>query len=103
MSPALAAQPRTLEPLWLTLAVIALACAWDASRLDLPLAHLAGSAAGFPWREHWLLADVLHEGGRRLSWVLALGLSLGVWWPLGPLGRLTGGERVRLAVSALLA
>lgn len=103
MPAALNLRPRALEPLWITLAVIALACAWDASRMDLPLAHAAGSAAGFPWREHWLLSGVLHEGGRRLSWLVALGLSLGVWWPFGPLARLTFGQRLQLATSALLA
>lgn len=103
MTASLSAPRRALEPLALTLVLLALACAWDASGLDLPLARLAGSAAGFPWRDHWLLAGVLHEGGRRLSWLVALALCLGVWWPFGPLARLTGTRRLQLAVSALLA
>src|SRR5262245_33907431 len=94
---------RALEPLWLTLALFTLALAWDASGLDLPLAHLAGSGAGFPWREHWLLSGVLHDGGRRLSWLLALALCIGVWWPWGPLRRLDASQRLRLAVAALAA
>lgn len=87
----------------LTLALLALALAWDASGLDLPLAQLAGSANGFPWRDHWLLAGVLHEGGRRAAWLLACALCLAVWWPRGPFARLTQGERLRFAASALLA
>lgn len=87
---------------WVTLALFALALGWDASGLDLPLAHLAGSAAGFPWRDQWLLTVVAHEGGRRLAWLLALVLCLSVWWPLGPLARLKQGERLQLAVSVLL-
>lgn len=103
MPAALPPHRRALEPFWLTLALLALACAWDATRLDLPLARLAGSAAGFPWRDHWLLVAVLHEGGRYLSWLSALALSLAVWWPLGPWARLTGAQRLQLAVSVLLA
>jgi membrane-associated PAP2 superfamily phosphatase len=95
---------RTLpESAWITFALLAVALAWDASGLDLPFAHLAGSAAGFPWKEHWFLFDVLHEGGRHLAWLLVLGLCLAVWWPVGPLERLTLRRRVQLAVSTLAA
>ena len=94
---------RDAAPLWLTLAFFAIALGWEASGLDLSLARLAGNHAGFPWRQNWLLVDVLHEGARRLSWLLALGLCLGVWWPLGPLARLPPGRRLQLAVTALLA
>lgn len=87
---------------WVTLALPAIALAWDASGLDLPLAHLAGSASGFPWRDHWLLSGVLHEGGRRVAWLLAFALCLAVWWPRGPLARITQQERLGFAVSALL-
>lgn len=86
---------------WLTLGLLLLVLAWDASGLDLPLARLAGSPAGFPWRDNWFLATVVHEGGRRLAWLLALALCLGVWWPLGPLARITPSQRVQLAASAL--
>lgn len=86
----------------MTAALFTLALAWDASGLDLPLAHLAGSAEGFPWRDHWLLAGVLHEGGRRVSWLLAFALCLSVWWPVGPLVRIGQVERLQLASSALL-
>jgi membrane-associated PAP2 superfamily phosphatase len=87
---------------WAALALFALALAWDASGLDLPLARLAGSARGFPWRDHWLLSGVLHEGGRVAAWLLALALCLSVWWPLGPMARTGLPERLQLAVSALL-
>jgi membrane-associated PAP2 superfamily phosphatase len=90
------------EAAWITIALLLLALAWDASGLDLPLARLAGSASGFPWRDHWLLAGVLHEGGRRLAWLLASALCLSVWWPVGPLARIVPAERLQLAVSALL-
>jgi membrane-associated PAP2 superfamily phosphatase len=86
-----------------TLALLAVAIAWDASGLDLPLARLAGSSAGFPLREHWLLSMVLHDGVRRLAWLLALALCVAAWWPWGPLARLPRGERVKIAAATLLA
>jgi membrane-associated PAP2 superfamily phosphatase len=88
---------------WLTFGLLVLVLGWDAAGLDLPFARLAGSADGFPWREHWLLTEILHDGGRRLSWLLALGLSLAVWWPLGALERLPQGRRMQLAATALAA
>ncbi|MEJ5992608.1 phosphatase PAP2 family protein [Ramlibacter sp. PS3R-8] len=91
------------EATWLTVGFVVLAMAWDAAGLDLPLARLAGSAAGFPWRDHWLLAAVLHDGARRLSWLLALALCLSVWWPLGVLKQLPQGRRLQLAITTLLA
>lgn len=87
---------------WVTLGVLVTVLGWDLSGLDLPLAHLAGSVDGFPWRDHWLLTTVAHEGGRRLSWLVALGLCLSVWWPLGPMARIGQRERLQLAVSTLL-
>lgn len=91
-----------LEAGWVSLGWVVLALAWDAGGLDLPLARLAGSAGGFPWRDHWLLGAVLHEGARWLAWLLALALCLAVWWPMGPLARIGTGQRLRLAVSVLL-
>ncbi|MDB5753104.1 MAG: (acid phosphatase) superfamily protein-like protein [Ramlibacter sp.] len=77
--------------------------AWDASSLDLLIAaHMAGPE-GFPLREHWVLTNVMHDGGRRLSWALATGLCLAVWWPVGPLRRLTVEDRIQLAVTTLCA
>lgn len=86
-----------------TAAVLVLLLAWDASGWDMAVARLSAQPAGFPLRAHWLLVDVLHEGGRRLAWLLALALCLGVWWPWGPLRRLQRWQRLRLAASALLA
>lgn len=91
------------EAAWLTLGFVVLALAWDATGLDLPLARWAGSAAGFPWRDHWLPSTLLHDGARRLSWLLALALCLSVWWPLGVLKKLPQGRRLQLATTTLLA
>lgn len=86
-----------------TFVALAAIVAWDASGLDMALARRVGDVHGFPWREHWLLAGVLHEGGRRLSWAVALALCLAVWWPFGVLRRLGRSAGLQLAVSALLA
>lgn len=70
-----------------TLLALAALLLWDASRLDLPLDQWFGDASGFPWRQHWLTASVLHEGGRRLAAVIVLGLLINVAWPLGAAAR----------------
>ena len=49
--------------------------AWDLSGLDLWLSRCFGGSNGFPWREHWLSADVLHDGGRVVGW-LALAAAM---------------------------
>lgn len=77
--------------------------AWEASGADLALAALSGTAAGFALRDHWLLTTWLHDGARRASWLLVLALSLGVWWPRGPLLFLDYSRRLQLAVTTLAA
>ena len=62
-----------------TLACFACLIAWDASGKDLAMAQLFGSEAGFPLREQWFFVHVMHEGARRLGWVVVLLLALGVW------------------------
>jgi len=62
-----------LRDLLVTLLALAALLLWDASRLDLPLDRWFGDASGFAWRQHWLTASVLHEGGRRLAAVIVLG------------------------------
>lgn len=84
-----------------TTGVLVLILGWELAGLDLPLAHLSGSVAGFALREDWLLTTVLHEGGRRLAWLLALALCLGVWWPKGWLLHLNLGQRLQLAAGTL--
>lgn len=86
-----------------TLAGLAVLLAWDASGLDRALAAWAGGAHGFALRENYFLSVVLHDWGRRLSWLAALLLCLGVWWPVGPLLKLSASARLRLATATLLA
>ena len=86
-----------------TAALLAVVVAWAVSGLDMAAASLFGSPHGNPWRDHWLLADLLHEGGRVASWLVAVLLCLGVWWPFGVLRRVPLSRRLQLVVSAFVA
>lgn len=86
-----------------TLAAALALLAWDFSGLDVALAHASGDASGFALRDNWLLANAMHEGGRRLAWALAVGLSVAVWWPVGILRQLPAQRRWQLAATCLLA
>lgn len=84
----------------LTLAVL---LGWDVIGADLPLARLAGGAASFPWRDQWLLAQVLHADARIVAWMVVGWLLVGFWWPTGVLTRLSRGGRLQWIASVLLA
>lgn len=87
----------------LTLALLMVLLAWDASGLDMVLARWTGGPNGFSLRDDWLLTTVLHEAGRLVAWLLVVGLCLAVWWPIGPLAKLPHANRLQLAATTLLA
>src|SRR6478752_6683039 len=89
------------SPLVFTILALALLLVWDAVGLDVAMASWAGTPMGFPWREHWFLVKVMHEGARSLSWVLVIALFISIRWPVWILRRLSAGERAQLAVTAL--
>jgi len=78
---------------WLALGLIVLLC-WDALGLDLPLVRLFGNAEGFAWRDHWLTAGLLHQGGRWLSIGLFVLTAAGCLRPFGPWRGLVPSERL---------
>lgn len=89
-----------------TVAVLAgalLLALWDSTALDLVTARWFGSASGFPLRDDWWLVRVLHDGVRQVAWVWTVALTIGVWWPWGPLRRIAWADRLTLAVSVLLS
>jgi membrane-associated PAP2 superfamily phosphatase len=88
--------------LWTLVSLLCL-LAWDATGLDRSLAHLFGDSEGFPWRSNWFLVQVMHEGARRLGWVVVMVLVVAVWWPFGVLRSTTKLERVELALSTMCA
>ena len=87
---------------WTTLGLLCL-MAWDASGLDLPMARIFASPAGFALRDNWFLVQVMHEGAKLLSWVLVILLVIGIAWPVGFLRRLGSGERAQLALGIVAA
>lgn len=90
------------------IAVISAVCAliviaWDGSGLDLPLARLSGGQHGFPLQDQWFFVHVLHDGARRLAWMLAFLLCVGVWFPVGWIRSIPLGRRLQLALTTLLS
>jgi membrane-associated PAP2 superfamily phosphatase len=57
--------------------------AWDASGLDLWLASLSASSAGFAARDHWFLTRVLHDGARLLAGLLLVVMVIATLRPFG--------------------
>jgi membrane-associated PAP2 superfamily phosphatase len=90
------ATSRPARDLLVALVLLVLLLWWEASGLDLTLARGYGDAHGFALRQHWLVRDVLHDGGRLLSGV-ALGALL-AWSALGDARAMA--RRLRWAWSA---
>ena len=86
-----------------TLLALPLLALWDASGLDLPMAGLFGTQAGFALRDNWFMVQVMHEGTKALSWVLVIFLVASIFWPVGFLRRLERGERVQLALVVIVS
>jgi membrane-associated PAP2 superfamily phosphatase len=101
--PAMHLSRSTYNHLLWTIAALGLLLAFDGSGLDLLLARPWANAHGFPLRDNWLLSSVLHDGARRLAWLPALWLIIGVWKPTGVLRRLGQPQRVQWAGTTLLA
>lgn len=95
--------PRYGRLLTITVSAFLLLLLWDLSSLDMTLAQAVGDPGGFPLRDHWVLTRLLHDGGRRVAWLLAIVLTLGVWWPFGQLRLLDLSSRLQLAVTVLVA
>ena len=85
------------------LAVFCLIALWDASGLDTALAQLAGSHAGFPLRDSWLLSTVFHDAAKSLAWLGALALAATTVWPWGPFRGLPFARRLQLAAVTIAA
>lgn len=76
--------------------------AWDASGGDLWVMRHVGSAAGFAWRESWFTTQVIHQGGRLLSWVAVAFILLVNLRPALLLPRLSRRERLDWLLITLL-
>jgi membrane-associated PAP2 superfamily phosphatase len=49
-------------------------------RPGLRIALLFGGPQGFAWRDHWLLAGLMHNGGEAIATGIVALLLVGVWW-----------------------
>lgn len=87
----------------ITLASAMLLLAWDASGLDLYLASLAGTPAGFPWQDHWFWKGVMHERVRQIYWLPELALIVAIFFPFGPVRAVPVHRRIQLAAGTLVA
>ncbi len=63
-----------MRDLALSAAVLAALVLWDFSGADWALTRWFGSAQGFAWRDHFITATLVHDGGRMAAWALLLGL-----------------------------
>lgn len=89
-------------PVWaLAVGLAALLC-WDASGLDLWVMRQVGGPAGFAWRDSWFTSQLIHQGGRLLSWAAIGLLLLANLRPRLLLPRLTQPERLGWLLSTLL-
>lgn len=76
--------------------------AWDASGLDLWVMRHVGNAAGFAWRESWFTTQLIHQGGRLLSWAVVGFIVLANLRPAWLLPELSRRERLGWLVITLL-
>ena len=96
--------PASATPVrFYSLVALMLLLGWDASGLDLAMARLFGSAAGFSVESHWFWRGVMHQPMRNLGWMLELTLLVGIFRPFGVLRRLPLERRLQLALTPLLA
>jgi len=77
--------------------------AWDASGLDLAMAHWFGTASGFALESHWLWRGLLHDDIRLWPWAIELGLLVFIFLPVGSFKQLPMARRTQLALTTLAA
>ncbi|GAB3429691.1 phosphatase PAP2 family protein [Giesbergeria sinuosa] len=87
----------------MTLGMLLCLLLWDAAGQDRWLASVFGSRTGFALRDHWFLLQIMHEGARRMAWLLMLALIVGIWWPFGVLRYAHSRQRLQLATSTLVS
>lgn len=95
------ASAQTLA-LWTGASLLALLL-WDTSGGDMALARLAADARGFALRDNWWMTEIGHQSAKQLSWLLIVALTVAVWFPVGPLKRLSRQRRLELALAPLIA
>jgi membrane-associated PAP2 superfamily phosphatase len=87
---------------WAVVAGLVALLAWDASGLDLWVMRHVGNAAGFALRESWFTTQVIHQGGRMLSWAMVFFIVLVNLRPAQLLPQLDRRERLSWLLITLL-
>jgi membrane-associated PAP2 superfamily phosphatase len=85
----------------ITLAALAALLLWDAGGLDLAVAGLMATPAGFPWRDHWLASTVLHDAARLAAWLGVGWLAVSIARPTGVLRSIGRPVRIWLLAATL--
>jgi len=106
MQTALSSRPPLANRLpvgvWALALGLAALLSWDASGLDLWVMRRLGDAAGFAWRDAWFTTQLVHKGGRLLSFGLVAFILLVNLRPAQLLPRLTRRERLGWLLTTLL-
>lgn len=93
--------PRT--DLTVALIGLVLLLAWDATGWDLAVVAHFGDARGFHWRDAFVTAALLHNGGRLLAWLALAALAMAAWRaPALPMGGPGRAERWRWIAVILI-
>ena len=87
----------------LTLLLLVLALAWDATDLDLAVMRHIGTATGFPLRNEALWSLWLHDRGKQMAVFLLLVLCVMVGWPIGPWKRVSRPARLASVLAVLIS
>ncbi len=77
-------RPGLRRGLLIALVSLAALLLWDLAGWDLAVVRLFADARGFPLRDHWITAGLLHQGGRWLTTGLAVMMLVNAVRPLWP-------------------
>jgi hypothetical protein len=81
-TPALTGRSK-LSKLWPWAVLLCLTLSWDASGADLLVMSWLGETQGFALRDHWWLASVMHDGGKRVALLIYAYILTMLFLPLG--------------------
>jgi len=87
---------------WAVVAGLITLLAWDASGMDLWVMRHVGGPAGFALRDSWFTTQVIHQGGRLLSWAFVVFIVLANLRPAQLLPKLNWRERLGWLLITLL-
>lgn len=84
-------------------ALLLLTLAWDATGLDLALAHVYGSAQGFALKNHSMLQFWFHSVAQNTARLIFGVCVLMIWFPLGVFKQVPRADRVHCVLATVVA